>query len=1205
MKRRPSSALNRKTFSALAHRLGRKLPAPVKKIVRNMRPTVSAPAQVPVPAPKPTLSVIIPVYNVEDYVSETLDSLLNQSLNDWEAIIVNDGSTDSSLSILEKYAKLDSRFKVITQNNAGLGGARNTGINKAQGDFLTFLDADDIIPSEAYSIAIKTLRKTNSDFAIGGVQRLKHGSTYTPPWTKTVHETQRLSTCISEYPDMMMDIVACNRIFRTQFWDQQIGQFPVGVAYEDHRVMATALIRAKSIDILSQTTYIWRVRDDNTSISQQKAELENLTDRIGAKRETYDILRNEAPASVIDAWLTRVLDTDIPVFSNFALNASEEYKTHAQSFANDYVALAPTSAWDNVRWEQRVKTLLMAAGRWQSLGKFIADLRVNPKAPQTQISGSTVHIDTEKWTVPLTDILQGRTALGVRQTPQYARVYSTSWTSEGLLMKGFAYTSYITPTLDDKLAAFLENERTGHRFNLITHTTLDEENRANRFANHEGHDYRNSGMTILLGWQTIGAVSVSSDFNSADAWRIELQRTTGSVRRASRVDTTIRNGSGSVFVHKPIEHSNVSVTPYRDSSSLAIRFKKDAARLIEFSVNSLIASGKVSAVDPAGRIPKAIYYKAEGIRYDSELRSLGESNETTPASYGFNGLSLPRNEGHRLRVEFTDGSSNAITWSLGDPEYRLYNSAALTRSPFGFVDIDTNNQRYFAIGAQFESGSQVTFTLENTAPRLDSFEACLISAEGIVQATSSIHMDSSKTLPTVSFNIDILSQSGAALKGDLTLMINGVVVVPSLELSATFPISGISNFYRVDLVRGSGAAGRPLRLRVQPPLNDLEQGAWNQKRLRHWYSVTEFKPEKAVLFQCYRGETASDNQFEIFNELKRRQPEIRCYWGVTDGSVEIPDDAERLIIGSQEWYQKLGSVEYLCNNIDFDRFFTRRGHQKFLQTFHGHPFKAMGKSFWENAGYDRESIDFEIKRRRNAWTTALMPNTESVAYYQDEYSFDGDYLVAGYPRNDSIVTSDPSDARIRIAQRYCLDPTASSWVMYAPTWRESLSTGAWSASMFDELDLGKLGSMLGPEWTILVRGHNHNSRMESRVSRSANIVDVTDYPEINDLILGADVAVLDYSSLRFDWAITEKPVLYFVPDKEEYFDRRPGLFDYDDSAPGAQVTSTEEAAKEILRKDEYHERFGTELDIFNARFNSYSDGRAAERVVESFFSDIL
>ena len=308
-----------------------------------------------------------------------------------------------------------------------------------------------------------------------------------------------------------------------------------------------------------------------------------------------------------------------------------------------------------------------------------------------------------------------------------------------------------------------------------------------------------------------------------------------------------------------------------------------------------------------------------------------------------------------------------------------------------------------------------------------------------MQATSSIHMDSSKTLPTVSFNIDILSQSGAALKGDLTLMINGVVVVPSLELSATFPISGISNFYRVDLVRGSGAAGRPLRLRVQPPLNDLEQGAWNQKRLRHWYSVTEFKPEKAVLFQCYRGETASDNQFEIFNELKRRQPEIRCYWGVTDGSVEIPDDAERLIIGSQEWYQKLGSVEYLCNNIDFDRFFTRRGHQKFLQTFHGHPFKVMGKSFWENAGYDRESIDFEIKRRRNAWTTALMPNTESVAYYQDEYSFDGDYLVAGYPRNDSIVTSDPSDARIRIAQRYCSDLNASSGYVRAHVARESIN----------------------------------------------------------------------------------------------------------------------------------------------------------------------
>ena len=94
-------------------------------------------------------SIVIPVYNVEPYLPECLDSVLNQTLSDWEAVCVNDGSTDNSSVVLEDYASKDSRFRVITQPNGGLSAARNTGMKAALGDYVLFLDSDDWLEPNA------------------------------------------------------------------------------------------------------------------------------------------------------------------------------------------------------------------------------------------------------------------------------------------------------------------------------------------------------------------------------------------------------------------------------------------------------------------------------------------------------------------------------------------------------------------------------------------------------------------------------------------------------------------------------------------------------------------------------------------------------------------------------------------------------------------------------------------------------------------------------------------------------------------------------------------------------------------------------------------------------------------------------------------------------------------------------------------------
>ena len=105
---------------------------------------------------------------------------------------------------------------------------------------------------------------------------------------------------------------------------------------------------------------------------------------------------------------------------------------------------------------------------------------------------------------------------------------------------------------------------------------------------------------------------------------------------------------------------------------------------------------------------------------------------------------------------------------------------------------------------------------------------------------------------------------------------------------------------------------------------------------------------------------------------------------------------------------------------------------------------------------------------------------------------------------------------------------------------------------------------LGPDYVLLMRGHNYIARTAARSPRTARVIDVTDYPEVNDLILASDSAVLDYSSLRFDYALTGKPMVFLVPDLEQYGGTRGVLFDYTETAPGPLLHTSDEVIS-VLR----------------------------------------
>ncbi|MDX6663914.1 MAG: CDP-glycerol glycerophosphotransferase, partial [Solirubrobacteraceae bacterium] len=145
------------------------------------------------------ISVVVPVYNVEEYLRECLQSVADQSFKDLEVVMVDDGSTDSSPAIAQEFAGRDERFRVVTQANGGLGNARNNGAAIATGEFLNFLDSDDVLPRHAIRMLVRSLDKTGSDFATGNVHRFGLGGTSPAPFVARAFGRNRPATHITKF----------------------------------------------------------------------------------------------------------------------------------------------------------------------------------------------------------------------------------------------------------------------------------------------------------------------------------------------------------------------------------------------------------------------------------------------------------------------------------------------------------------------------------------------------------------------------------------------------------------------------------------------------------------------------------------------------------------------------------------------------------------------------------------------------------------------------------------------------------------------------------------------------------------------------------------------------------------------------------------------------------------------------------------------
>ncbi|MFI7006714.1 CDP-glycerol glycerophosphotransferase family protein [Streptomyces sp. NPDC050145] len=359
---------------------------------------------------------------------------------------------------------------------------------------------------------------------------------------------------------------------------------------------------------------------------------------------------------------------------------------------------------------------------------------------------------------------------------------------------------------------------------------------------------------------------------------------------------------------------------------------------------------------------------------------------------------------------------------------------------------------------------------------------------------------------------------------------------------------------------------------------------------------TPLDPELAV-FSAYWDRGVACNPAAIAAKLAELAPHIRPVWVVSRATEPLlPPGTEHVVPGTRRYGEVMARAAYLVNNVNFPGAVVKRPGAIHLQTHHGTPLKKMGLDQIDHPTASR-GLDFDaLLSRVDKWDYSVSANSHSTRMWEHAYPSHYVSLDHGYPRNDVYHRATAADVRA-VRARLGIAPGRRA-LLYAPTHRD------YEARWTPRLDFAALAERLGEDTVLLVRGHYFYGGAASPLAglrRTGRIVDVCAYDPVEELALAADALITDYSSIMFDYANLDRPIVSYADDWETYATTRGVYFDLTAEPPG-HVARTQDELTEILVTDAWRDRESAAArDRFRRRFCEFDDGRAAERVVRRVF----
>ena len=1181
--------------------------------------------------------MVVPIYNVEDYLGSCLESIAEQTFADLEVVLVDDGSPDRSGEIAEEFARGREGWRVLHVDNGGLGRARNIGLDAAVADYVAFVDSDDVVPRDAYELMMHAIEGSGSDIVSGGVLRYDGARTRPSGLHRRAVPETRIATHVRHMPSLLYDTTAWNKIFRRRFLVEHGLRFPEGVYYEDIPLTVPAHFLARSVDLIQEPVYLWRERQTaQQSITQRRAESRNLVDRMAAVSSVNDFLERTGEVEGKRLHDLKVLTLDMPLFLDVLHDGDEEFADTLVRVFREYLADVDPAVVASLPPHRRLAYHLIGQGRTAEL---VEAHRLQQRDPRPQVVRRGVRLfvrlpffGDESVGVPdaVYDVTRSqRLVTGIRDV---------RWNRSALEVDGHGFIDGVPDlgpgTTLHRLQLRLvgaKAERRRVRARRVRRADVTGRSRK-RAVNYDG-----SGFLARI---------PAADLEippGQDAVEYELVAQVAAP--AARRGSVVGSPEYSRALHPPRGWADgqVLVVPGYRGRKMRIAARRTPAVVRDVAVVGEEVHLTLRAA-PGHQLPDAYVH----------LRRLDASEGVT--------VRLER-RGTEGVARVPAGALHVTSRSLTERQWRLWVAAARDDDP---ADVSGLVDELVTVAATTEREAPRTLTIRGrhvgpldvdpepgpgrarlhgrlvqlrergvtgamlvdgpARPELTDFAFTTrglelhgdtggVEVDRLVLASQADRLEVPVEVSGDSWRA-LLPATGAPGQASLRWLRPGRWTVVAARPGETDPQLGVHVSAAAEAHLADLGGERVTVLLRTSPTHELgmvadgggpwsDRGAFNEKVARkvHYRLARRLPLTDTVLFEAWKGRQFSDNPRAVFEELLRRGDSRRLVWAVEHHGVELPDDVETVVVGSRAYYRTLGRARWVVSNDSMPRHYVKREGSTYGQTWHGTPLKRIGFDI-ENLQMANKNYLVQFAKEVAKWDALVSPNAYSTEIFRRAFRFDGPVLEIGYPRNDVFHRPEERAARTAAAAaRLGLEP-GKRVILYAPTWRDDQYDRSGRYQFAMKLDLERMYRRFKDEAVLLIRGHQLVADSVDTSMFGGFARNVSHYPDISDLYLVADVLVTDYSSVMFDFVNTGRPMLFFTHDLDAYRDELRGFYiDFEAEAPGPVLTHTNEVVDALSDLDRVTAHHADRYAAFREKFASLDDGRAAARFADRLLSD--
>ena len=1162
----------------------------------------------------PNLTVVVPIYNVSDYLIPCLESLTAQTLTELEVVLVDDGSSDGSGEMADRFACGRAGWTVLHVPNGGLGRARNIGLDHSRSPFVAFVDSDDLVPRDAYELMLHAVSESGSDMVCGGVLRYDGARTFASPLHGRALDRTQMRTHIRETPALIYDSTAWNKIYRRDFLLAHGLRFPEGVYYEDIPFTLPAHFLASSVDILVDPVYLWRERQTaEQSITQRRAETKNLVDRLAAVSSVDDFLTsaNETQGKVVHD--RKVLTLDIPLFLEVLHEGDDRFRALLVELAAAYLKRVSATTLAALTPLRRLQYHLVSRGMLDELVELHEFQRVPSNRGKFVRSGVRMYADLP-FRTDRSKAIPAPVYEVTRSQPLRTGIRDLTWDGMDLLVDGHAFIHRVAEPRRPASVRRFQIRKVGgaggdDRRRVTAKRVLrpDLTGKTDAVAvSYDGAGFlariRREELLLEPGetmaqFELLAQVATLHARRGATVGNPDLGRARHPERKFVSEDqlaipayqgrtlrVTVRR-SPAVLSNVDIDEDGVTLT-LRQTGSTDLSAHRLFIRRSDAMHSTLLKMSPVGGRFFTVRIsPDDLEVRARSLGDREWLLGLATAEQTLadepahlldmdPALLDAAGLIrgrsvIVRQRGVRGAILTETRPGHIVTGFSWQPEGLLL-SGLTNGSPARSLVFSHSS------GVRHElpvTGDEHTW--ESLVPAMGE------PGETVLRWLTPGHW----------------SVSSATQDPDERDRPVRVGQAAELQLNDPGTVEGLTYLLRSDALH-------QLRIEVDGFGPWSERGALHRRNARRYhYRLQRNLPlEDTILFESWKGRQYSDNPRAVYEELVRRGDPRRLVWAVEHLGVEVPHGAERVIVGGRDYFRHLARARWLISNDSMPAHYVKRAGTRYAQTWHGTPLKRIGFDI-ENLQMSNKNYLAQFAKEVVKWDVLVSPNRFSTEILGRAFRFGGEVLEIGYPRNDVFHQGSERAERASLT-RHRLDlPEGKRVILYAPTWRDNDFdvNGRYRFTM--KLDLERMHKAFGDDSVLLIRGHQlvasaiDDSMFEGFV-RNASL-----YPDISDLYLLADVLITDYSSVMFDFVNTGRPMLFYTWDLEAYRDDLRGFyFDFEAEAPGPLLKDTSELIHALGSIQEVSEAYAGRYAAFRERFAALEDGDASRRFIDRFLT---